>query len=927
MTTTASSLPTCPFCDKQGLPILPVRYAVARTDLGNAPSLPPSFGQGVTDIALPGDIAKYTLRLLRPGFLYVYDEHRNEWSGYVVNAQSYLWEFDIYAKTPPKVNNTIEFNAACRGKSDPYLARCITVKRAARATKVWLGFSDVAWTQAVLAKHASADYRQAHMQCIDIAAWRGGDLQAHVASFDALQRVAEFAADGSTLHQETRAYVKNFFPDSYKLPEDFLARNDDVKNALRTLSPMIQNLLVGATGTPHTSGLVVTAAWALSPQKLHLSREETTAMTAWGNASAKPYRPAIVGLTDPVGIAMELNGLAIQRSVEFTDNKSRRWKYETAQLIAGLKEAIEHDAVESKADSRRFSAQIGDAWMVAKVGFPTQAAFDAHQARVEQAGHLTDTEQDAVARDTWSDYAKYIDRKAWEDYLGTDAQEGTYQKELNSFADQTLKQLDMPYVAWLQSQALQRYLAHNFDPHDARSGEVYLDVVRHLIAEASGRSAVFQLLADLVQQDPRQPEAWLMRALALNHEPLIQAWSAAALDKATAAAFSWAHLADRFLDTYKDVVGNAIDFAPNQPLGTTYADKVARLVYQITGPLTLRISTELDKGIAATLPARFHMGVLGTVAKVGNPDMVVVDLRGMWNRKEAARTLAGMLAHLSGGEANAYRSGARTALDALAKAEGTPRPYHGVMLIDTAKAKALAGLSKAQRDAAIGELLTAQQFDEILQESVGKLGKLDVKAGVVQLLLSGITLVNAYGQMMDAKPGEAASKTVNFAGGVIGIIGGASFTIGKGLESTSWGAARLAKQYKFLAVEIETRAGWFTGVGKLFGAVGGIIAGALAIKDGWELRENHRGLAWLSLIAGGAGIAIAFISIVWAGASALMLGVAGFIVAIVFAIAAYLKPNAVQDWLERTSDFGTGKSRFDNPLTQLQALQALQQGS
>jgi hypothetical protein len=54
------------------------------------------------------------------------------------------------------------------------------------------------------------------------------------------------------------------------------------------------------------------------------------------------------------------------------------------------------------------------------------------------------------------------------------------------------------------------------------------------------------------------------------------------------------------------------------------------------------------------------------------------------------------------------------------------------MLIDTAKARMLAGVSKAQRSAAIGELLTPKQFDDIMQESVRKLGNLDVKTGVVQ---------------------------------------------------------------------------------------------------------------------------------------------------------------------------------------------------
>src|SRR5690606_1525886 len=158
-------------------------------------------------------------------------------------------------------------------------------------------------------------------------------------------------------------------------------------------------------------------------------------------------------------------------------------------------------------------------------------------------------------------------------------------------------------------------------------------------------------------------------------------------------------------------------FAANpQPPGTTFADKVARLVYQISGPLSLRLSTSIDQGLAAGLPARFQMGVLGTVAKVGNPDMMVVDLRGMWNRKEATRTLAGMLSKLSGGDAAAYRGGVRTALDTLAKADGTRHPYHGVMLVDTAKARTLSNVPKAGRAAAIGGKLAPQPVDESTQE-------------------------------------------------------------------------------------------------------------------------------------------------------------------------------------------------------------------
>jgi hypothetical protein len=248
------------------------------------------------------------------------------------------------------------------------------------------------------------------------------------------------------------------------------------------------------------------------------------------------------------------------------------------------------------------------------------------------------------------------------------------------------------------------------------------------------------------------------------------------------------------------------------------------------------------------------------------------------------------------------------------------------MLVDTAKARELAGMTKAQQNAAIRGLLTPRQFDEILQESVGRIGNLHVKGAAIQLVLSCITLLSAYSEMMHAKPDDAFAKKVNFSGGLIGVIGGMSYGVGKGLENTAYGAAPLAKQYKFFAIEIKTRAGWFTGVGKLLGAISGVIYGALAIKDGAELWNNHKGLAILSFSAGITSIILGIITIVDVGASTIVLGLAGLVVAIVLIVVAWIKPNAIQDWLERTMDFGKGEKKFDSPLDQLHALQALLKG-
>lgn len=81
--------PGCKFCDKKDLPILPVRHAVARA--GSAvPELDAPFGPEGFPTQLDG-AAKYTVRSLRSGYLYVWDEKRQVLDGYFVTPDAYLY--------------------------------------------------------------------------------------------------------------------------------------------------------------------------------------------------------------------------------------------------------------------------------------------------------------------------------------------------------------------------------------------------------------------------------------------------------------------------------------------------------------------------------------------------------------------------------------------------------------------------------------------------------------------------------------------------------------------------------------------------------------------------------------------------------------------------------------------------------------------
>ena len=90
------SMPTlsgCPLCDRQSLLIYPVRYAIAcPRGASKAPALTGHFR---IDERAPQSVstAKYTLRALRAGYLYTYDEKRKLLRAYMVIDNGMLWRF------------------------------------------------------------------------------------------------------------------------------------------------------------------------------------------------------------------------------------------------------------------------------------------------------------------------------------------------------------------------------------------------------------------------------------------------------------------------------------------------------------------------------------------------------------------------------------------------------------------------------------------------------------------------------------------------------------------------------------------------------------------------------------------------------------------------------------------------------------------
>ena len=916
----------CQFCDRAGLPILPLRYAVARADMGKAPDLSAPFGPGVSDIALPAHLAHYTLRLLRPGYLYVYDEHRREWTAYQAVQGGYLFEFDPHAKVPPGGWGQAHF--ACSRQGDAMIARCLTVKDAAQATRVWLAFSDVIWTEAVLRQHEDTEYRQTHMRCIDMAKVRQGASQPHAAALSGLAgRVAEFAATPADLDAETRAYVKRYLPIPYTQPAQLLEDSEETRLALRLSSRLITDLLPRAvTTTSPLSGRTPSAAWAFSLLDIEADAAQAHAFEQWAATAAQPWQPAMVALDDPVGIALELNGLVLQHTAEFSEEPQRKWRHETALTIAALKQAVMEGAVKKEAAKRKGWADVvtnmgeyGDpqaAMILQTVVGPDGKTAAEHIEAARQADHARIEAEvaqsaDTIGEEAWQeDYATLFDEAAQQAELSPSSD---YARALDEHARTRIEPLDESFLAWLKSQPMERYFLHNFDTAHLGSGLSYIAILGSLFTMTGGRAAVVRYLEDELVRDPTQRTALVIRGFAFNQDALVRAW----IQGATAAqeeglAPTLAEAGEKVYDGFKDVI-----LAGNE--GAVFHG-LSGYVYRLSAGIVNVLSKEVTSAtarLAARLPTRMLYGILGSIARTEG--LTLIDLHTSLSPRQAARMVSRALASLLGGGANQYVSAAEQRLSDV------PGSFRGVVLIDEAQARALriARGGRTPGSAQVSLLVTPQVMEEALHGMAARLANGEVKGGVVGAILTAICGCFVHREYASAKGDERAKLAWDWYGATLtSLVGGSMEIAGHALEHTAFGATQLSKQFRILNIQLSTLSEWLTGSGKLLGAVGGVVGAVLCF---WDADEEWQRGHYVIMVAYGALGLLSVISTILLFTTFVALGfIAGIIIGLIIIAIAMFKQNKIQDWLENAGFFGDGQLKpFKGLAPQMLALAKL----
>ena len=133
----------CRFCDTNGdLQILPLRYAVIGADetksVSMLPALSGTLGDGVTRIALGISNARYFVRPLRCGYLYVLIERKAKktWQGYAVSKGGELYRFDPEDGEAPEIQPFV-----CDRGTHGIHASFVHIPDSKDVTRIWMLFT------------------------------------------------------------------------------------------------------------------------------------------------------------------------------------------------------------------------------------------------------------------------------------------------------------------------------------------------------------------------------------------------------------------------------------------------------------------------------------------------------------------------------------------------------------------------------------------------------------------------------------------------------------------------------------------------------------------------------------------------------------------------------------------------------------------
>lgn len=405
MTLANKDNPECPNCNKSGLAILPVRYAVVPN--GVDADLPESLGRSVRKVELKN--YKYAMRTLRQGFVYLfYEKHARgsnvKWEVYSVSNAGTLWK-----QPSPYAIDAVTDDPACARTGHNIPASVISIETPEKCGVVWIAFSEHSWSaQTINAFEKDGTLRARRMQPFAPAEWikTQAVTDAIAVTEENLNQVIEYKSDFS----------------------------------LRTISDFSEEKISKPDGSFQIRHLE--RQCTRYPVHIRRTQKATTveAMTAIGACGdGRKHPPALFALSDCIGITHELNGYrndAARLLKKYGEERSL--ELAAYRDINALRIALQdHAAKHAKASAQR---QTALRQIAARRQHYTKRSNQAWAASMESKP------RDAAA-EAWPKYESHINTSA----LQTFGQNyGKFSHHAKLLIDQRTEDL----LAWIESSAL-----------------------------------------------------------------------------------------------------------------------------------------------------------------------------------------------------------------------------------------------------------------------------------------------------------------------------------------------------------------------------------------------------------------------------------------------------------------------------------------
>ena len=793
-----------------------------------APRLPEDLKDETVSRITLQDGQHYTLRLLREGFLYLFNAARGRWQGYHVTREGFLGRYidvthrELLALDPDEpgaldamINAPIENDEfPCRANPEHvYPGRCVTIPAAEEADDIYMTFSDDRWTKRVWKEYATNhNGRRDTMRHLSLPQWKSGRGR----------YVKPLAELGDCLAEAAFVWTM-------QRPQ----RDDEA----------------GETATTEVHAL----SHSLAP--VNGMRNDIDGFLSWTARQAEPsgMTPALFVLDDPAGVTSDLASLLEVREEEFNKREPIHRPFVTAGVVHALRDGIQErarlqhvdDIVERRLRNEYYNSYGGPPGIEASM----KAHFERRQRenaefrqevddfRLGVIDSISDEALDDKANAAWRKYADKLREREPDSWMSD-----TYRPALTNYDTVTMRPLVEAYLAWLTGGALLTYLDSRFDNRNIESGIAFVSVVSAALLGTQSYAPAFKQYVEWLSSEDIANDNLLLRALCLNHEEL----RAQVLAAADAAAN----------DQQAERQGEAGDAFSTLSWGTLIASftgltaglpdemvSPAWLVGRLLGPMMSAINGEhlprpllVALGVTAGQPVRVFtqrgttlkqaIPALSDLLKQLYPQLEEVDQRRFQRKLEVETRSLRQMANAAGGRQDIVFAVRRIELGTLSDYGSETRLINQAM-------GALEPMSDIGSRGGMGEKLATLVANR------------EVSAGVLSAFFA-ICAFNSYlsnmNRLLDAPVRQQGR-----------LMGAGLAAAGAGLELI---AATLSQARRVFVTSnhlLGSAQHFALRWGLRFGLAGGVILGAMDIWEGRErLEQGDQTMGYLYLISGGA---------------------------------------------------------------------------